>query len=125
MRPADEHPFFEGMSGRWRAYISTLREFEQKCYDLDKCDLVNECFTTNLAQTSADKLDTLFIRQLLVYYRSRMLVLAHEARHANDDGHVCILLSRNSLYASQFDILTRELVSRRERFKCSRIHVAF
>ena len=64
MRSADEHPFFDGMSGRWRAYISTLREFEQKCCDLDKCDLVNECFTTNLAQTNADEFDTLFIRQL-------------------------------------------------------------
>jgi len=124
MRPADEHSFFDGMSGRWRAYISTLREFEQKRCDLDKCDLVNECFTTNLAQTSADEFDTLFIRQLLVYYRSRMLALTHEARHANDDGHACILLSRNSLYASQSDILARELVSRRARLKCSHSHVA-
>jgi len=125
MRPADEHPFFDAMPCRWRAYVSTLREFEQKYCDLDKCDIVNEYFTTSLGQTSACEFDTLFIHQLLVYYRSRMLVLSHEARHTNDDGHVCILLSRHSLYASQSAILTRELVSRQKRFKCSRIHVAF
>jgi len=113
MHSKSKHPFFDAMPGHWSGYVCTLREFENKCCDLDKCEIVNEYFITSLLQTSASDFEIMFIYQLLMYYRARILTLTHKAGNTKDEEHVCILLSRKSLYASQSGILNRELISRK------------
>ena len=110
-----EHAYFDNMPVRWCVYISILRDFEKGCCDPDKSDIMNEFFMTTLAQTNASEFDKSFIQQLLIYYRSRITELVcYEAHNTDDNEHMSIHYSQKNLYASQANILVRELIRRRQ-----------